>query len=276
MAAETIAHIFGADLESGSPGPHWIMTNVFGYGRGLKDDHIRRDWAVGSRRRQFVQLAEMLYHFQVVPGVQRIRETLQNDTIESAIAELEAAKYLYRAGLNFRFVTPIGTKGADFDAQVATTGLDINCELKCKLEETELSEGTVIDTLQKASSQLPKNKPNAIFLKLPERWILQPEIAIMVPRAVRRFYGQSHRIAVIAFHWQQHIELGENQSAHVMKVRSETNPKSAFCDFVNSEMIDKIERSPVYDSRSALPFEPLRPWKYFHEIANEIATSQGQ
>jgi len=39
MAAETIAHVFGADSENGSPAPHWIMENVFGYGRGLKDNY---------------------------------------------------------------------------------------------------------------------------------------------------------------------------------------------------------------------------------------------
>src|SRR4051794_23643814 len=92
MALETLAHFFGTDPEAGKPGPNWVFRNVFGYGRGLQDNYLRNDWADGGAQRRIIGVAEMLYNLQYVSGIDRILGTLEADNLESAIAELEAAK----------------------------------------------------------------------------------------------------------------------------------------------------------------------------------------
>lgn len=122
--------------------------------------------------------------------------------IESTIAVLDVAKLFIVNNIPFRFVKPQNIKSSDYDMEFKIeTGVKINCEVKCKLESTEISENTFKKALSTAVSQLPKNEPGVVAVKVPESWFNQNNFAKTIEQAVKSFfsYGGERLVAIIAF-----------------------------------------------------------------------------
>jgi hypothetical protein len=111
-------------------------------------------------------LAERLYKFQAVPGIEHRRKMLQTENVETALGELDCASIIAMPGFNFRFVVPTGNKGSDYEAEVTTpAGRTVFCEIKTKRESTPMSQKTVWNTLENARKQLPEDQPGMVLFK---------------------------------------------------------------------------------------------------------------
>ena len=85
-------------------------------------------------------LAEMLFHFQGIDGIEKRIAEIQASSVEDTVGELEGAKFLYRSGVPFRFVVPTGKRGEDFDVQaLGSNGNNINCEMKTKPADNKIT-----------------------------------------------------------------------------------------------------------------------------------------
>ena len=111
-----------------------------------------------------LRIAELLFNLQNVEGIDARLEDLRLGGRESTFAELEAGAFLRRRAVPFRYINPSGTKGADYDAEIPLPEkIKVNCEMKSKIEGTDLSEGAVRNPLQNAHKQLPPGVNQDLF-----------------------------------------------------------------------------------------------------------------
>ena len=91
-----------------------------------------------------IDLAEVLYNLQHVPGFDDCIAKMRNGDIEGTYAELDLGRMLYLNQVYFRYVVPQKVKGLDYDVEVEYPDGVIACaEAKCSIESTELSANTI-------------------------------------------------------------------------------------------------------------------------------------
>jgi hypothetical protein len=113
----------------------------------------------GHRHQERVErLAELLYNLQDVQGIAGRRAGIQEGAVESTYAELEFAGHFLRQGVPVRFLDRSGVKGNDYDLDAGQGATAVCCEVKCKLESTDLGENTIINTLNTARNQMPVDR----------------------------------------------------------------------------------------------------------------------
>jgi hypothetical protein len=218
---EVLRHFLGSD---------WVQQHVF---QGVESEFFKTLSEVEINRfkhqDRVVTLAEILFNFQQIDGIEQRIERLQTANVETAIAELEAAKLLFRSGLNFAFVREQGIKGWDYDVDVhLESELVIACEMKCKLESTTLTKGTIRNTLDVARGQLPKDRPGVIFIKIPDHWPEAPDAKTLIVAALEAAFGRTGRISAVVFHWEEwRIQPGAG-AARIVRFRTEHNPKTRY------------------------------------------------
>jgi hypothetical protein len=147
--------------------------------------------------------AERIYNLRRVPNIQNVINDILSGEFVSRFAELEAGTHLYGRGINFEFVLPKGKKKEDFDI-IITDPFIINCEVKHKIESTYLSVSTLTKAIRSANSQVPKNTPAIIFIKVPEGWIFEPDLIKVVKNSFEPFFRRnSSHIVGIMLRWEQ-------------------------------------------------------------------------
>jgi hypothetical protein len=175
-----------------------------------------------------LRIAELLFNLQDVDGIDARVDALRSGMLESTYAELECGAFLRRRGVTFRYVTPSGSKGADYDAEVhLPDGPKVNCEMKCKAEGTELGEGAVLNPLQAARKQLPAGEPGLVFLKVPESWVKRPEVAEVVPKIIDGFLRNTSRVKAVVVRWEeQHLQSHGSMTVYRYRLERGAQPKA--------------------------------------------------
>jgi hypothetical protein len=154
-------------------GNEWADEHVQDNG---KPGYVRLNWRESPQHQiqsfRIVDLAELLFNLQHTDGFDDCIKRMQCGDIEGTYAELDLGRMLYQSDIDFRFVTRSGKRGDDFDLEIFFEDGTIVCaDAKCKVEATEFSEQTVLNSLRYARGQFPKDKPSIIFVKVPPRWI---------------------------------------------------------------------------------------------------------
>ncbi len=122
--------------------------------------------------------AECLFNFQIVENFEHQIKTIHDRTdsysssgFQGAMAELQAARYLYLADIPFSFIKESGKEGFDYEFQSELpNGSSLACEVKCKIEETKFGFKTFIDSYNKAIKQTQYSPERLIFIKVPQEW----------------------------------------------------------------------------------------------------------
>lgn len=243
--ASNIAQLYalGAEVLINIVGMTWVQNNVFGVApidTFLKaNSNVTEDRFKHSDR--VVSLAEMLFHFQDIDGIEKRIADIESSSVEDTVGELEGAKFLFRSRVPFRFVVPSGQRGNDFDVQVfGPSGEDINCEMKTKPAETVLSAATVWNTLNNNRNQLPKGRPGVMFMKIPETWIYQPEVSEIMESTLTRFFRGTDRVAAVVFHWEEWQFVPSGPAMRIVKFRPEINLRSSFKTIVEGQILQKF------------------------------------
>jgi hypothetical protein len=206
-----------------------------------------------------VRIAELLFNLQNVEGIDARLEDLRLGKVESTFAELEAGGFLRRRAVPFRYVNPSGTKGADYDAEIPLDEtIKVNCEMKCKMEGTDLSEGAVRNPLQTARKQLPAGEPGFVFLKVPEPWMQQPDAGRILPTTIDAFLRGTSRVTAVVLRWEEQQLLRPDGALILYKFRLERGSPP------------KVVAPPLEPLLNVLAGPATAAWVSFQAIAEQV------
>src|ERR1700730_12765524 len=154
----------------------WILAHLDASSRS--DGFMRldlREPIVGYMQRfKVIDLAECLFNLQDSPGFEEcITQIRQEPLIEATLAELHVGRMLHVKDYRFRFMKRTFIKGKDYDLEIDVDKWIVCADVKCKLEHTQISAGTITDALRTGSRQLPGNKPGMLFVTVPQNWTLK-------------------------------------------------------------------------------------------------------
>jgi len=200
------------------------------FGNQWCDDHIIQD-AAHSRPAGFLRLdftpgfegerktsrvldfAETLFNLQHIEGFDERLDQMRAGQVEPAIAEFDFARFLYLHDIGFKFVTPTGAKGEDYDFGIEyADGREACADAKCRLEGTEVRPDTVKNSLNKArTNNLPPDKPGIIFLKVPQTWLEQENVRRGIYAVVEGFLRHTERIVSVVVYTTVTTELAEQK-----------------------------------------------------------------
>jgi hypothetical protein len=213
-------------------GDKWCDINLIGKGDPYLTQSVQDETGSMKSQDRIIALAEMVFNLQYKPGADARFERLTKVSVETAIAELQAARLLATSSIPFRFVLEKKRKKQDYDIELTAPNGKVVCyETKCKLESTKLSETSLLKSLKKAVKQLPNSTPGIVFIKFPETW---------------------KRIVKVVVHWEVSHRMRTGSYMRLSKFREIENQQSSFFD---PKLVNFIRAySPLWKPPS---------WKYF-------------
>ena len=210
--------IFGQIL-----GDRWVQENLLS--KEGKPDYFKvseRGEAWYKNQERVTKIAEMLFNFQNIEGFAYLIEKLKKEDVESVVAEVQGAAIISGSGFRIRF----RKENYDLDILLAD-GQVAAGEVKCKLEATRLTSKTVRYAIEKARSQLPKDKAGFVLVKIPENWVREPAVEEIIAAGIKSVLWQSKRTTSLIFWWEEWSLVGGGW-LRVIKTREEINPKARF------------------------------------------------
>lgn len=239
-------------------GQHPTVTRANRAGRAFMRAEPEEPEERFRNQQRTLRIAEILFNLQTVEGIDSRLDDLRAGRVESTYSELECGAFLHRRGVRFRYVVPSGVQGADYDAEVILDGGGcLYCEMKCKAEGTGLSEGAVRNPLQTARKQLPPDQPGLVFLKLPEIWLLQEDVAHIVPSTVDAFLRGTSRVVAVVITWEEQRPLPPGGAITLYRFRLERGAAP------------KAVPEPVVDMLGRLAQPLSATWVSFRGIAEQ-------
>lgn len=190
-------------------GPEWAHHNLNPATSDpyfLFDRKDGDDVAKGLREHRVVSLGRRLYELQGVPGFEDMMTALRTRNLEGAAAELYAVSLL-RGHHPVRFVSPTGVKGADYDAECEVDGVAVAVEVKAKPEAgvDDYRDKSIVNSLKKASVQVPASGPSLVFLYVPSDWAGDDMIRIKIDCTIRQWLRSSTRINAVILIVEQRV-----------------------------------------------------------------------
>jgi hypothetical protein len=181
------------------------------------------------QRLKVIDLAECLFNLKNCPGVEEcIIQIRKEPLIESTLTELQIARMLFVKDYRFRFVKRTYVKGKDYDLEINLDNWLVCADVKCKLEETQISIGTITDTLRDGTRQLPPDKPGMLFVKVPQNWSLKYLHAQLMADAARAFFRRGRtRIVSVKFYLAP-FEFRDGIVSQTHQFKEEANPNNKF------------------------------------------------
>jgi hypothetical protein len=182
-------------------GREWVQQHVTPEIERPKDPFFRQKFSTPEEQSEWsyriLCLANLFYELVDVPGLQGRIADLRTKSIEQVVFELRMAERLIESGHHVHFVVPKNTKGTDYDLDVWIAKQRVAVEVKCKQDDTPFSDGTLRSTFAKARSQLPKELPGVLMMKLPRPWFEDETIREELWKAVTGFLWNTQRVNVV-------------------------------------------------------------------------------
>jgi len=216
-------------------GIEWVEANIANYRGG--DRFIGRQSKIfkspqhlQDHRRKVISFAEMLLNLQDVSGFEKVLELAATNNLEDACAEFESGKFLYSLGIWFRFNKPKGNSTSDYDLEFkVASGQVVFGDTKNKRLTTSLTTNTILQSLNKARTQVPPDRPSFPFLRVPHAWLEEPDIAI-VDSAIAEFLRNTTSVAAVLVHTSFVKRFSETFSEVGLNLKIFTNPICKFQD----------------------------------------------
>jgi hypothetical protein len=204
------------------------------------DDPVKREISFF----RVMDLAEILFNLQRVPGFDECLDRMRRGDIEGALAEFNIGRMLFLNKVPFRFVIPQGVKKKDYDFDILCPNGQAACaDAKCKIDETTFSEGGIKEALKKARGQLPNEKPGIIFVKVPEHYLSDPLFQMQSIQIAERFLGGVTRIASVKYYVEP-IQFANNVMRIELAYKELSNPRTDFGDGVDWNLFRKHHLPP--------------------------------
>jgi hypothetical protein len=176
-----------------------------------------------------VDLAELLFNLQHRNGFDSCITRMREGLVESTYAELDFGRMLHGNRINFRFVKPTGKRGSDYDIEIMLPdGVNVCADAKCKIENSEFSEQTIINTLHGARGQFPTDRPSAIFIKCPTRWFVEDQAGNEAVRIAENWLRRNTKRIVSVKFYMSRLVWKDGQITHVQLFKEISNPHNRF------------------------------------------------
>lgn len=229
---------------------------------------FRDDVEVNNLISRTIQLAEMIFNFQRVAGVDDVLDQIRDGMIESGFAELEAGVALHRHGVAFRFVEAQGRRGKDYDIEYFHFNGRVCCaDAKAKLEINEFSPKSIMSSLVAARKKnLPPDKPGTVIVKVPVKWLEAPDFFSDFNDTVLEFFRNTSRVvSVIGMTTPIAEYQGHAVSGH--RIEEIVNPRHKFDRMLDWRLINRFPEplpnhacwSSLYSLFGRLPPLPSDP-----------------
>lgn len=245
VANSIIAHFLGRD---------WFAAHI--RHDVPKPGFLRIDFSTDTRREatvfRVVDFAENLFNLQHIEGFDACIAQMRAgaEKVESTCAELDFGRLLYIHDVEFRFVVPTLVKGEDYDFEIKFADeLTVPADAKCKFESTKIDPESVRNSLNKARKQLPPDRGSIIFIKVPQSWISDVEIAKAMIEVGRDFLRTTGRVVAIKF-YVSYLDTINQMVRHRHAFREIDNPTSRFHAGRNWEIFSDFE---VPESWNGMP-----------------------
>jgi hypothetical protein len=200
------------------------------FGKQWYEDHIIQDEAhsrppgflrldftpgfEGARKiSRVLEFAETLFNLQNLEGFDDRIDQMRTGEIEAMFAEFDFARFLYVHNIKFKFVTPTGEKGKDYDFAIEyADGREACADAKCRLEGTEVRADTLVNSLKKArANNLPPDKPGIIFVKVPQSWLEQERVRKGIHDVVEGFLRNTQRIVSVVVYANPIMKMSDRE-----------------------------------------------------------------
>ncbi len=214
--------------------PEWVRTHIVG-GKDASDwlrsgAMFLPESIAKMERGRFVirvlRLADMLLNFQMIDGFDNLVERIKTADVEATVANFEAAEMLYRSDVPFVFVKEQLRTGSDYDLLATIGETRVACEVKCRLEGTDLGENTFKNALKKSQSQLPADMAGIVFLKIPESWAPKPETLTSFRSALNEAFASTGRVSAVIVFFEEWIDLAQTGIHSFYRQMTEHNPNA--------------------------------------------------
>jgi hypothetical protein len=185
-------------------GEHWYNRYVKHTSRHatyFRVDNTASTEQITTGITRWLEFSETLLNLQHITGFEIVLGELFNGEIEAACAELEIARMLAMFGWKFAFVCPIGGAKQNYDLEVFyQDGYKVCAETAAKLEATAPRAKSILTSIRDSREQLPDEEPGVIFIKVPERWVRDIELANRITNVANGYLNQSEHIRSIKFY----------------------------------------------------------------------------
>jgi hypothetical protein len=229
-------HVAANHILNNILGPEWIQQHILNVESNDNFSYTKPQANIIQDIRSqldILMLAEMIYHFQEVPGFdEKINYFKKKDDVKGvkgALAELEVARMLFMSGIAFRFVKTIKKKGFDYDLEAILGSTIVPCEAKCKMPTTNLTTKSFKHSFDKGCKQLQKDRPNIVFAKIPEEWISNPSFAYIENR-VRMALNRIGRISTVILFFIKWIETDNVLAGKFLTIHNK-NARQSLANF---------------------------------------------
>jgi hypothetical protein len=207
MAVTIICHFFGKQ---------WYLNNILqDAAHSRPAGFLRLDFTPGlegeRKTSRILDFAETLFNLQHIEGFDDRVDQMRAGQVEATFAEFDFARFLYIHDIPFKFVTPTGMKGKDYDFGIEyADGREACADAKCRLEGTEIRAETIKNSLNKArTNNLPPDKPGIVFVKVPQTWF--EEVDKEICTVVEGFLRGTERIVSVVVYTTVTMELAEQK-----------------------------------------------------------------
>jgi len=209
LAVTIVRRFFGHD---------WYMEHVFQDAEGSRPSGFMRiDYTPGpkgeAKTSRLLDFAENLFNLQHIEGFDDRVEQMRTGSLEATFAEFDFGRFLYIHDIDFKFVTPCGVAGKDFDYKIRyADGREVCADAKCRLEGTEMRAETILNALRKArTNNLPQDEPGAVFVKVPQSWLEDETVRRGIYATVGDFLRNTKRVVTVVIYAVVVKELKEEK-----------------------------------------------------------------
>jgi hypothetical protein len=227
LATSVIQHFLGKE---------WVKANVLqDASHSRPDGFFRLDFSSPEKREartaRLLDFAEMLFNLQHIPGFDHRVEQMRTGDPQSALAEFDFGRFLYIHDVDFRYVSPSGQRGRDYDCEVTYRDGRVACaDAKCRLEDSEVRPEAIRSALEKARRKnLPKDRPGIVFVKVPQHWLQFRDVRFGLVEVARDCLRQTERVVLVALYCAVHFPSEDKQIMVFRHLQEEVeNPKHRF------------------------------------------------
>jgi hypothetical protein len=206
-----------------------------------------------------IELAELLFNLHTIPNIELIYKRIVSDPsqMEATILELEGIKVIWFTELPFKLILPGGPKKQNYECEVELPKGIACVEMKCKVETEHFSLSSLVNTLKKASNQLPEDHCGIIFIKILGMWVDSSEIRLFIEQAIAELQKTKPHIAEVIY-YERTFLYDNGQSAYMGSARGLLNPNSPYADVIDGGLIKNLPE-PMLNNR----------WLQFETITKE-------
>jgi hypothetical protein len=209
LAVSVIRHFFGQP---------WCEDNVIQDATHSRPaGFLRLGFTPGFERERktsrVLDFAETLFNLQHIEGFDGRVDQMRAGQVEATFAEFDFARFLFIHDIAFKFVSPTGIKGQDYDFGIEyADGRKACADAKCRLEGTEVRADTIRNSLNKArTNNLPPDKPGIVFVKVPQMWFEQEDVRKGIYSVIEGFLRTTERVVSVVVYATVVLELVEQK-----------------------------------------------------------------